>query len=306
MKKEEFIQTVKEEMIKAMGTEFAVSTEPILKNNGVERTGLLIRKKEENVSPTVYLDEYYEQYLEHKDLKRIIKQIEQQYENYCVPAGIDMNFYSDFQRVKDRICYKLISAKGNEKLLEEVPYVEFLDLAICFYYSYEGDLPGLGAILVRNSHMMLWNVSTEELMHYAKENTSRLFPAVLESMAKIMQGYLEERNVDNPEAEAFIPEVPDMDMYVLSNSVKFLGAACILYTDLLSDTAKQFQTGLYILPSSVHETILLKDDGNYNPAWLKQMVESVNEFELDPQDVLSNNLYYYDLKEGKIRIMDME
>ena len=83
-------------------------------------------------------------------------------------------------------------------------------------------------------------------------------------------------------------------MYVLTNDVKYYGAACILYDGVLKEFAESAGRDLYILPSSVHEVILLPDMGYEDVDMLKKMVCEVNDTQLSPDEVLSDTIYHYD------------
>ena len=59
----------------------------------------------------------------------------------------------DFENVKDRVCFKLINKDRNAELLSDMPYIEFLDLAVIFYVLVSEDEMGTGPITIHNSLM---------------------------------------------------------------------------------------------------------------------------------------------------------
>lgn len=204
---------------------------------------------------------------------------------------IDMEFFNDYEKVKERICFKLIHYKRNESLLHGIPHFAYLNLAVVFYYAYEGKELGKGTILVRNSHMKSWGVTREELYQAAKENTRRIFPPELVNMEDLIQ-----RMTEREEVEELFP------MFVLTNTCKQFGAVCILYKEQLEQVAAKMKKNLYLLPSSVHEMILLPDCGE-RPETLRRMVEEVNETQVAEEEILSDSVYYYDRMVGQVSLL---
>lgn len=68
-----------------------------------------------------------------------------------------------------------------------------------------------------------------------------------------------------------------------------------------SRLARKEKKSLYILPSSVHEVILLPDNGEESPEELRRMIREVNREHVAPEEVLSDNLYYFDLAEKQVK-----
>lgn len=289
----EFTQKVQESVSKRLGKDYEVRIQKVQKNNNVSFYGLLILSKKSNVSPTIYLDSFFDAYARGAELSEIVSKIISLYREDAPGKDINMDFFKCFEKVKDRICYRLISAEANSGLLEKIPYVPFLDMAITFYYAYQGQEIGSGTILIYNSHVQLWGTCVRELMCLARENTPRLFKWEIRSMRELLG---EGENTEGEPEEEMYPEV-------LSNEQRTFGAASILYPGLLEELAGRVQKNFYILPSSVHEVILLADNGNGDPRMLRQIVEEVNATQVEPQEVLSSQIYYYDKSEKSVKII---
>lgn len=292
----EFAKKVCMAVEKELGESYTTELKEVKKNNGVMLHGLLILSREHNVVPTIYLDSFWEAYEEGTPFSVIIRSLLRIYEEDTPKSHIDVNFFTSFERVKNRICYKLIGKKGNEELLEEIPYVEFFDLAICFFYAYRGEGLGEGSILIYNSHLDLWKTSVSELFVLAGENTPKLFEWECNPMEAVLSEELD--FAAEGDWELLMHEIP---MKVLSNKKRIHGAACILYPGLLEKLAINQGGSYYILPSSVHELILLKDSGAEKPENLKRMIREVNHTLVAPEEVLSDTLYYYDFAKKEIK-----
>lgn len=275
-----------------------VKLQEVKKNNGVTLTGLLLAEKDNKVAPAVYLDSYFEDYRKGKKIEDIVVEIVQIYERVRKHQQVDVQFFSDYQKAKERICYKLIHYQRNESLLSGVPHIRYLNLAVVFYYAYENPLLGNGTILIQNSHKESWKVTTEELFRQAKENTERLFPADLIKMEEIVEELLgvsldEEKLWDEKEL------VP---MFVLTNRQRMFGAISIFYPEVLKELAEKVDANLFILPSSVHEVILLPDAGAKAES-LQEMVKDVNSTQVAAEEILSDSVYYYDRTLGRIDLL---
>ena len=265
--------------------------------------GLLICSGSRNVVPTIYLDGFWEAYKSGQCFASVIRQLLKLYREDTPRASIDMSFFQYFDKVKERICYRLVRQKGNEELLRESPHIDFLDLALCFYYAYEGQI-GEGAIRIKNSHIQRWGVKTVDLVRLAEKNTERIFRWKCISMDEILR---ESPDMDDMQElleevvrDGFLEYNP---MMILTNAKRLFGAVCMLYPGLLEKLAGKERKNFYILPSSVHEVILLPETGIETPEELKAMIAEVNTTCLAPEEVLSDNLYYYDSREKKIRII---
>lgn len=300
----EFTMKVRNAVKKELGEAYQVELREVRKNNGIIMHGLLILSSHNNVIPTIYLDSFWEAYEEGTAFAAIIRNLLKIYREDSPGKDINMDFFQYFDCVKDKICYRLIRQEGNEELLQDIPHLEFLDLALCFFYAYRGEQLGEGSILIHNSHKNRWGVKTADLMRVSEENTPRLFPWECSSMEEILTGM----TVLTPQGmkagsvlkDEFFSQVP---MRVLTNRKHIQGAACMLYPGVLERLAAQEQRSLYILPSSIHEVILLTQTGRENAAELRSMIREVNQNHVAPEEVLSDNLYFYDFKEKQVRII---
>ncbi len=302
MEIKEFAEKVCNAVKKELGKGYRVELKEVRKNNGVILHGMLIFSQK-NVVPTIYLDTFFEEYESGVFFSEIVRRLVSIYRKDTPKGKIDMEFFRSFDEVKDRICYRLVGRKGNEELLADVPYIEFLDLALCFYYAYQGDVLGEGAILVHNSHLELWDTCTAELLKLAQRNTPELFPWECHSMSSVLKEILGEDLCEEAEDVAQDDLFQEDPMWVLSNDRRVQGAVCMLYPGVLDEIAARWTKGVYVLPSSIHEVILLIDSGRDETEALKKMIAQVNSTQVAPEEVLSDSLYYYDFIEKKVKII---
>lgn len=302
-----FAQNVQAAVQKELGQGHKVTLKDISKNNGVTLLGMMITAEGQNVAPTIYLDSFHEAYEGGVSLDCIVEKILEVYRTDTPSKSVDMEFFRDFEKVKDRICYKLISREKNEVLLSQIPHKEFLDLEICFYYAYQGEVLGNGSILIFNTHLEMWDTSVEELFALAQENTPTIFPWECKTIQEVLRDIVETEEKETNEADKNQDEEKtEFDiggpMKILGNSAHIYGAACILYPGVLEEIARKEGRDFYILPSSVHEVILLKAGDGEDPLLLKEMIKEVNDTQVALEEILSYQLYYFEHTDNNIRI----
>lgn len=291
---EGFCTYMKTALQQRIGKEGQVVTKNILKNNNVHLCGLIITQQGSNLSPNIYLDDYYRQYVRGRSLEEIELDVLEVYRKNMPDFKLDISFFTEWENVKQRVVMKLVNYEQNRELLNDVPHYRFLDLAVVFQYLMEAFTAGSGTILIHHSHLKLWDVTAEDLYLTARENTPVLFPYDFRNMCDVMQELMA-----GEEAEAFMPPVELLPMYVLTNRCKLNGAAAMLYENLLKDLSDRIGRNLYILPSSVHEILLVPAMDVVSREELSEMVREVNETLL-PEEVLSDHVYYFSRKTGKL------
>lgn len=291
MKYQDFLNYIKEQVAVAFEPDTTIYVESIKKNNGIALEGLIIRRPGSNISPAIYLNSYYHRYLEGTSLNQIVQDILFLYHRSIPTENFDVSAFTDFAKVKPQIIFKLINYERNLALLKEIPHIRYLDLAIVFQFMLTDVKKNHATVLIHNHHLDYWKVSTEELLSFAHQNTPRLLPSEFKSLTCLM--------IQAIESEEFeLPSTPPM--YILTNKKHIAGASAILYQGLLGNIAKDFQQDLVILPSSIHEVLLLPVDSPENMSFYSQMVRDVNSAEVSEDEILSNRAYYYSRATGEI------
>jgi len=292
-------ETFKETMIQELRLHFpgdtSITAVSIPRNNGTCKEGLTILESGFNIAPTLYLMEYYEDLKSGTPFVSVLSHLLEAYYEYRPKINIDPNFFRDFSNICDRIVFRLIHQKQNEDLLAEIPHVPYLDLAIVFCCLLRSDEEGHASILIRNSHLELWQTNTESLLALAQVNTPFLLSPTCDEISELLIPLVPEE--EQKELKEMQEQPP---MYVLTNESRMYGATCILYQDLLRDIADRFAQDFYILPSSVHEVILVPAEEEYLEASFNSMIRDVNSSQLTREEILSDHLYYYSRLEDKV------
>ena len=296
MEYKEFVDYIKMNAGYIAGEGGNITINHVIKNNGCEMDGLVIMEKGKDIAPTIYLDSFYELYTNGENIKNIIRQIEVIYEQNKNNVTFDVNILKHFDTIKDKIVYKVVNYRSNEKLLEQVPHKRILDLAVVFYCLLDNEYGRSATALIYNNNLKNWNVTIDDVYKAALKNTPDLLHSKISSMAALFEkcGV----NVDGEEVD--LKDYVPSDMYVLTNESKLNGAACILYENVLYDFAQKLGADLYILPSSVHEVILLPKLSMFEKDELVNMVKEVNTEGVAADEVLSDHVYEYNRTERLI------
>lgn len=296
MEYKEFVEYIKMNAGYIAGEGGNIAINHVIKNNGCEMDGLVIMEKGKDIAPTIYLDSFYELYTNGENIKNIIRQIEVIYEQNKNNVTFDVNILKHFDTIKDKIVYKVVNYRSNEKLLEQVPHKRILDLAVVFYCLLDNEYGRSATALIYNNNLKNWNVTIDDVYKAALKNTPDLLHSKISSMAALFEkcGV----NVDGEEVD--LKDYVPSDMYVLTNESKLNGAACILYENVLYDFAQKLGADLYILPSSVHEVILLPKLSMFEKDELVNMVKEVNTEGVAADEVLSDHVYEYNRTERLI------
>ncbi len=281
-----------------------ISIHRVGKNNGVYYTGLQITENAVNISPVIYIDRYYELYEKGGETIESTAAFVMDTYNRERSGGImqaDIRKFLSYDSVRENVVYKLINTEKNRELLEDIPHMEFMDLSIVFQCIISLEETGVASILIHNVHMKLWGVAAEDLYAAAKENTGRLLPYEIKSMAEVLYEIREPENPGQAGHDGYGAGSADsVPMYVLSNRNRVEGAACMLYPGLIRGFAEKAGNSLYIIPSSVHELLLLLAEDCGEAAGIRDMIREVNDTQVSDEEILSYSLYYYDREEGKI------
>lgn len=293
----EFGKEMEKHVGEALGTGYGVKYTEVLKNNGVMYHALSIRKGDQNVAPTIYIDMLFEHYNRGCLMNTLVKEVVKMYRLSSPKNDVGIEFYYDFSQVADNLFFKAVNYEKNIDKLKDVPYKRALDLALVPLCRYKNVEIGSGVITVLNSHLKMWEISKDELWENVIESAVKNEPVKMTGILDVLEKVTGKScSVDE------MGEMSDaFGMYVLSNESGMYGAGTIFYPDALKKIADNMETDLFIIPSSVHEVLIIPDS-NYDMdvEELRAMIREVNETTVKDEEVLSDNLYVYDRDSDRI------
>lgn len=291
---EAFAEIIKKRILDFMPEEYrtaSVEIKHVFKNNDEERNGISIRKEEWATAPVLYLEGYYQMLWEGNTETEILERIARDYSDHDrgVPQDIE-ELIPDFETAKERLWIRLAGKESNQKRLEEYIYkeVEGTDLVATFQLCV--NIPGQkkGNISVDKQILKKWGCSVDSLYEAALDNMVHRIPAQVMELESVLTGK------DAPKKPEEV-SCQSNGLYILRNAGEKYGAAALLYPGVLQALAENSGADLFLLPSSIHEMLVVKVDG-MEAKELQRIVIEVNRNELKREDILSNQVYRYDAK----------
>lgn len=205
-----------------------------------------------------------------------------------------MNVNNIYDSIKDLLEVNAISEKYNRDVLAGTKYRVLGDIAIVYFIN--ADNRDLGEVM--KAIPVLNAISIKQIENDALLNSMTRNPAVIKSMDSEIESII---GISIPKDEA------TSEMYIASVPSKKFGACVLAYPGFFEQAAAIVGGSYYVIPSSVHELILVKDSGNLSDDDInkfKRDIKLVNKTILARDEILSDNLYHYDAEFHKFEIAD--
>lgn len=273
-----------------------VSIEDVIKNNDTILQGLNIVKAGQNIAPTIYLNNFYNDLVDGKSTYVIMKEIAKiRVENDINSFQVDR--LQDYEYVKDKIVYKLINHDRNKKLLSTTPHKDFGDLSAIYQVNLGEYEDGNATLVIHDSMLDAWGVSEKEIALAAEKNTPIINPYMLRPMSSII--------IEEMTGEKIDPANEELEqMNVLTCESKINGASTILYPGLLDKISERMGGNYYVIPSTIHEVLIVEKLDGMSAQDLKEMISIVNNECVDSEEVLGSSVYEYDEGDRALYIAD--
>ncbi len=293
MELREFAGIVCEGIQKEMGEGFQISVMSDEKGMASDRTGILFTGKQRCISPAIFIDDLFADYSKNeKDMEGVVQEVIGRYEKSMKAVHDIHRLDLDWESCRKCVIYRLVSRHRNRKMLQTMPYIPFLDMAITFHVVVGIDEKYMQTIKIDNKLQKQWNVSVEHLLKTAENNTEQILPFEIYDMERLASkhGY---------ENLPYEEEFRNTNMIVMTNSIGIYGASAILYPGLLEALAQELERDIYVIPSSVHEMILIPAENKCVYEDLSLMIHEINQRFVPPDEVLSDQVYVFIREENK-------
>lgn len=200
---------------------------------------------------------------------------------------IDEIFKWDKAKCKIIPCLQL---KGNnlDKSVVTLPFIS--DIELYFRIYLEECKNRSMSVVVKKEQLEYWNVSIDTVKECAFANIDTKSFTFSDMLSAMLNGVVDLDNAE--EMEKFLRETPN-SMYVLSNKAKMNGARALLSNATLNKVKESIGEDFFIIPSSVHELLIVPQSTFAEPNDLRQMVKEVNDTQLEQNDKLSYDVYFY-------------
>lgn len=271
-----------------------VYVHPVRKINDTMRQGLSIRKGDEKVSPIIYLEDAWEAYQNGTQIDNVLKDLAEVYQEQQMYP--DLNLSMKYEDIKDKIIFFVVSKEANKNNLKQRVYTD-IGQGLVKVYEIRQNLNQIdykGNIVITHDLMRTYGYDVEKIRDDAEKNTPRHLPATLETIQQILLGG-ELDEFQNPEPDIY-------GIFVLSNTEKYRGAGVLFYPDIQKRIAEHFGKSYYILPSSVHELLIIPENGEVTAGYLEGTVKDVNRNVVEKEDFLSDKVMYFDKEKEQLRL----
>ena len=314
---ERFREKLKERIQELSGTDAVIEYSDIRKNNGNHYEGLSIMGLEDRMLPILNIRDYYHYYLERNRnmddvMERVRKTIADQ-------EGTDddlVGLVPPFEEARKNIHYGLINYEANTQRLNGLVHRRFLDLAIVLYYTVYKDGEPFATVLIPNVLTKLWQMDSRSLFELAGENAGKE-KAMLFSVPQLLEIILtdafetegKEPGEIRKKVDAVIKRFEKKmessprflrRMFLLTNSTRCYGAACILYPGVLHALTRREKEDLYLLPVSVNDVLIFPAGNETDGEFLKKRAAELAEVMRGEEDWLSGKLYRYTAERDEI------
>ena len=288
--KEQFVEDLKERL-EAGGEKFSVDLNAVQKMNQ-NYEAVTVKPEDAIIGVNLNMTEIYERYDRGMSYDTLVSEVAEKADRALHDhPDFNLEALQDYDQMKEKLSMEVVSAERNADLLEKVPHKNMEDMAVVYRFVLDSDSDGRGSILVTNQLMDNYGITAEQLHADALQYAPVMRPAVIQTMAETLLEMM------GPEAKDMIPVLPDDPLFVATVPDKIQGAGVLAYQDFMEQAAERVGGDFFILPSSIHEILLVRDDGTFDINHLEDMVKQVNETEVAPEDLLTDSVYHYDSKE---------
>ncbi len=266
-------------------------------------TGLMVRKEGELLTPTINLNQLYEAYktqpgVTMETVCRKIADIVLE-----APIQVDLKAILNYENVKDKLFIRVSSAEANEEVLEIVPHQLKEDLAITYHVAVGKDQDGLSSMLITNEMMKEYGVTQEQIHEDAMKSSPRVMVPEVSSIGVLIDE-IYQKNIlmlTPDEREMLLETLQESSemptFFVVTNTERVNGAGVIFYPEFMDNMGELLGNNFFILPSSIHQMLILPDDGQVDAEMLRDMVKEVNATQVAPAERLTNDVYHFDTKD---------
>ena len=284
MSYEEFLDVAKD-AAKTRHPEADVTIQKVEKLQGESYVGLSVRPEGKNAAVTMNLHELHDQVVENPKrlaavmsefLSGLDKALEQ------IPQ-VDVKQFTEYENVKGNLMMQVIPVEPNKEKLEQLPHKTIEDIAVVYRIDVSDSRHHNASVLVTNQMLEKFGITPEQLHMDAVISQMETHPPTLKNMSEMMA-----------EMSGGMMDMPESPMWVATVEGGLNGAAVVQIPEFMDQAAEKLGGNFFVLPSSIHECLFIRDDGEFQRPQLEEMVQSVNATEVSAADFLSDSVYHYD------------
>ena len=285
--KEQFALDVKDRLAE-QGADVKVSVNEVNKLNE-SYEAITVTPEGSNIGVNMSLEKFYDAVQDGTPYDSVVdKAVDVISNGIDKRPDIDVAALTDYSQMKEKLAMEVVSADANKEMLQNVPHQNMEDMAVVYRFVLSSDDDGRASILVTNQILENMGVTPEQLHADALENAPQIKPAEIKGMSEVMA---EMMGAEQAEMMGIIPVAPeDEQMFVATVPDKVHGAGVLAYQDFMDQAAERAGGDFFILPSSIHEILIVPDNGKMDLKELEAMVKEVNATQVAPADKLTDSV----------------
>lgn len=290
--KDQFIEDLKERLYEK-GIEAKFEVHEVNKLNE-SYEAITVLPEGSNVGVNVNIDVFYEAMNSRVSYDEVVeKATDVVIKGINERPSIDIESLTDYSQMKDKLVMEVVSAETNRDLLSNVPHQDMEDMAVVYRFIVDSGEDGRATVLVTNQILETMGVTPEQLHNDALENAPQLKPVEIKGITEVLAEMMGV-SVDELAGMGMPGATSSEQMYVATVPDKIHGAGVLAYQNFMDQAAERAGGDFFILPSSIHEILIVPDNGTMNLKDLEAMVREVNATQVSPADKLTDNVYHYD------------
>ena len=308
MTKDEFMKEAIEKLMELMPENLKkgleITTTRVMKMNDQELNGLVMNREGVDTSPTIYIDHLHEKHLAGEDTKAMMMEVLDLYKDSLRDHPEIVQPDLSYESIKDNVTLRLIELKRNRMYLVDVPYMSVGNGFAVVCDIKMDNREGSWRTTITRDILEKNGYDKKLLFTAAMRDAWEHDPPVMMDMSGQLIGV--HGLVNRLECSGPISDQEKSNMYVLSNSSGVLGASALFYPGAQEHIAEQLGESYYVLPSSVHEVLIVPESAGIGREELSGMVRAANNTVVEAKDVLSDNVMHYDKDEKQLSIASSE
>lgn len=294
---QEFEKTVIEKLKERTGLKIGKCNFPKINRS---KQGIVLQDEKNfnnGAFPVIYLEQFFEEIQSgENDINGIMEYIVKNYETWKFQNhNMEIKDFMEFENCKNYIFPRLVNREKNEEFLRKAVSTSFCDLGVVYYVERVDKYETEYAMLISKKHLEIWNVSENTIIECAKQNIKRN-PICIEALSSLLGIISQELSGEEKTRKE--------ERYIVTNNRCSYGACEVLRKEVQEKLRDILKDNFYIIPSSVHEMIIIPEQGGMQKEELKCMVKEINRTLVPPEEVLSDNIYFYDFSKEEILLVE--
>ena len=235
-------------------------------------------------TPTINLEQYYKEFVKGSEAKLLMREMAQVIMTHSL--GADYEWITYYETAKDKLFIRVSNAARNEQMLESVPHQIKEDLVMTCHVLVSKDR-GIASTVVNDNLMKAYGITEDRLFKDAIDNSQKLFPIKIQSLEAMIFDMASEEGLEAPESNK-------NNMLVVTNDQTINGAAALFYPEAMEKIADMIDGDYYVIPSSIHECLVIPESTQVSYQHLESMLQEVNSAMVAAEEQLSDHIYHYD------------